>query len=85
MSNEKSAIKGRYIDVLKNEAIDDGLVLVEGRKITYAGRADQAPAYDGRYKVIKVPEAGAAMPGFIDCHAGKVRVFFTDLLPYFAA
>ena len=72
MSNEKYAIKGRYIDVLKNEAIDDGLVLVEGRKITYAGRADQAPAYDGSYKVIKVPEAGAAMPGFIDCHAHLV-------------
>lgn len=61
------ALKGRIIDGVSNEALEDGLVVVIDDTIKYAGV----------YNEMEIPENaeiidagnGTIMPGFIDCHA----------------
>jgi len=65
--NKLYALKGRLINGVADHAIEDGLVAVEGERITYAGpRAGYAPPPET--EVIDIG-AGTILPGFIDCHA----------------
>jgi imidazolonepropionase-like amidohydrolase len=61
------ALKGRVIDAISDKALEDGLVLIDGERITYAGDGkgvEIAP----QTEVISIPD-GTILPGFIDCHA----------------
>lgn len=63
----KTILYGRVIDAVADEAIENGMVVVEGEKIIYAGtRGSYQP--DGTETVYE-PENGTIMPGFIDAHA----------------
>ncbi|HEY8420318.1 MAG TPA: amidohydrolase family protein, partial [Thermoclostridium sp.] len=60
------ALKGRVIDGVSDAATENGLVVVTGDRIKYAG------IYDEREipKDAEIIDAGdgTIMPGFIDCH-----------------
>jgi imidazolonepropionase-like amidohydrolase len=64
---EDIVLRGRLIDGITPEAIEDGAVHILGEEIAYAGPAEG----------FKLPEnarvidagAGTILPGFIDCHA----------------
>lgn len=61
-------LKGRLIDGIAGNAVEDGLVAVCGSRIAYAGPAGN---FDMDCTGVPVYEAdgGTIMPGFIDCHA----------------
>lgn len=61
------ALKGRIIDAVSDQALENGLVLVEGQRITYVGPYSEEKVPAGAEIVEK--ENGTIMPGFIDCHA----------------
>jgi len=61
------AIRGRLIDGVADSALEDGLVLTDGNKITYAGKYEPALVPE-KAEVISAGE-GTILPGFIDAHA----------------
>jgi imidazolonepropionase-like amidohydrolase len=63
-------IKGRLIDAISDEAVEDGIVVTRGETIEYAGSAEDYKLYESaeNMAVVEVHE-GSIMPGFIDCHA----------------
>ncbi len=60
-------VKGRVIDGNQMEPIENGLVVVDGERIVYAG---EASGYQGSMEgeVLELGDA-TVMPGMIDCHA----------------
>ena len=60
-------LKGRVIDAVSDAALENGMVVTDGDRITYVGSFDVAriPA-DAELLTI---ENGTILPGFIDCHA----------------
>lgn len=64
---EKKAVSGRYVDVINGKVIEDGVILVEGKHIIYAGEKKDAPLHRD-YESFCL-EGGTILPGFIDCHA----------------
>ena len=61
-------LKGRVIDGVADEALENGAVLVEGERITYAGPLAGCPEAAPGTRVVEAG-AGTIMPGFIDVHA----------------
>ncbi|MBQ8201970.1 MAG: amidohydrolase family protein [Clostridia bacterium] len=61
------AIRGRIIDAVSPSPIEDGLVVIEGTRLSYVGSYDPAKIPD-QAQVLSVPD-GTILPGFIDCHA----------------
>ena len=61
------ALKGRIIDAVSDTPIENGLLVIEGERIAYAGEYDEnkVPADASMLEV----ENGSILPGFIDCHA----------------
>lgn len=61
-------LKGRLIDGVSDNAVEDGLVAVSGNQITFVGSESD---FDMDYSGVPVYESdgGTIMPGFIDCHA----------------
>lgn len=60
------AILGRVIDSVADEALERGMVLVDGERIVYVGERDDA-RIAADMQVIDAGE-GTVMPGFIDAH-----------------
>lgn len=62
----KYAILGRVIDSVSDEALERGMVLVDGERITYVGEQNEGLITEE----MQVLDAGAGtvMPGFIDAH-----------------
>ena len=60
-------LKGRVIDAVSDNAVENGMVIVDGEKIVYVGSFDPRLIPDGA-KLIDAGE-GTILPGFIDCHA----------------
>lgn len=60
-------LRGRVIDGIGEEAIEGGVVAVEGERIAAVGREDQVPIPEG--STVYEVENGTILPGFIDCHA----------------
>lgn len=60
-------LKGRVIDAVSPAPLENGMVLVEGRHITYVGPWDSTLCRpeDTLYTL----ENGSILPGFVDCHA----------------
>ena len=58
-------LKGRLIDGVSDKAIENGLVVIEGERIAYAGEASSFLVPEGTV----VLTADTLLPGFIDCHA----------------
>lgn len=65
--SEKKAVIGSYIDVIHQRVIQDGAILIDNKKIIYAGEKKNAPITE-EYEVYTL-EGGMILPGFIDCHA----------------
>lgn len=63
----KRAILGRYVDVVGEKVIEDGVILVDGERIVYAGERAPAPPFLDYQRILA--EGGTILPGFIDCHA----------------
>lgn len=61
------AIRGRLIDAVSPAPIEDGLLLIDGQRIRYAGAYDPTLIPEG-VQLLSVPN-GTILPGFIDCHA----------------
>lgn len=61
------ALKGRVIDSVADHMLENGLVIVDGEQIVYAGIAAGYTIPEGA-QTIEVPD-GTILPGFIDCHA----------------
>lgn len=61
------ALRGRLIDGIHNEPIQDGLVLTDGSAITYAGTYREGLVPPDT-QVFTHPD-GTLLPGLIDCHA----------------
>lgn len=61
-------LKGRLIDAVSNEPVENGLVAVEGDRIAYAGHADGF-SLKSEGAIVYNAGRGTIMPGFIDCHA----------------
>lgn len=61
------ALRGRVVDVIAKSVIEDGLVVVKGERIAYAGAWDEARLPQG-CRLLSTP-GGTILPGFIDCHA----------------
>lgn len=59
----------------RGEPIDNGLVVIEGAIITYAGAAAKGPSTSGA----TVTEVPVLMPGLWDCHAHLFGAPFWDL------
>jgi imidazolonepropionase-like amidohydrolase len=59
-------LRGRLIDAVSNDPIDDGAVLIEGQKIIYAGSYADCPKSDAD---VYLADNGTILPGFIDVHA----------------
>ena len=62
----KYAIFGRVIDSVSDEALENGMVLVDGERISYVGERNEALITE-EMQVIDAGE-GTVMPGFIDAH-----------------
>lgn len=60
-------LKGRLIDAVSDRAVENGMVVVEGKRIAYAGPFD-ADLTAGDAEILEVT-GGTILPGFIDCHA----------------
>jgi imidazolonepropionase-like amidohydrolase len=67
MMADKTAILGRYVDVINGTVIEDGAILTEGKNIIFAGQKADAPITE-EYQCYSL-EGGTVLPGFIDCHA----------------
>jgi imidazolonepropionase-like amidohydrolase len=61
------ALKGRVIDAISDAALEEGLVLIDGERITYAGES-KGCELPPQAEIISIPD-GTILPGFIDCHA----------------
>ena len=63
----KYVLYGRVIDSVKDEAVENGMVIVDGERILYAGERNDEMVTDD----MQVRDAGngTIMPGFIDAHA----------------
>ena len=64
-------LRGRLIDGTGRPAIADGAIHVQGKKITFAGPANSAPAVPPAADVIDLGPR-TLLPGLIDCHAHPV-------------
>ena len=60
------ALKGRLIDGIKDEAIENGIIIVKEDKIIYAG-ISSGYNLPNDIKIIELPNS-TILPGFIDCH-----------------
>ncbi len=60
-------LRGRVIDGIHDESVEDGAVLIDGNKIVYAGDFKDCPEW-GNARVFSCGE-GSILPGFIDVHA----------------
>lgn len=60
-------LKGRVIDSVDDEPIEDGAVLIDGEKIVYVGSREDCPVVPDA-EVVDAGD-GTIMPGFIDVHA----------------
>lgn len=69
------AIKAGTVIPGRGEPIDDGLVVIEGATISYAGAASNGPSMAGA----RVTEVPVLMPGLWDCHAHLFGAPFWDL------
>lgn len=67
MEKEQYAIVGRVVDVIKGVTIDQGVVVTEGNRIIGVGAVSNVVVPSGA-AVIRAPEKGTILPGFIDCH-----------------
>lgn len=85
----KTYFYGRVIDAVSDEAIEDGMVVVEGERIVYAGPRCAEQSADGNGpqadSVVYEITDGTIMPGFIDAHAhlsGGESIHRTGDSPY---
>lgn len=62
----KYAILGRVIDAVSDDALENGMVLVENERITYVGEENSELLTDDMKKIRLT--RGTVMPGFIDAH-----------------
>jgi imidazolonepropionase-like amidohydrolase len=62
-------LKGRVIDAVSPEPLENGMVVIRGDRIQYAGRFDESKIPSGVPVEIIQLENGTILPGFIDCHA----------------
>lgn len=62
----KILLKGRIIDAVSDEPIENGAVLIEDNRIVYVGNASDCSEIDAQ---VYSCENGTIMPGFIDVHA----------------
>lgn len=65
---ESLLIKGRIIDAVADEPMENGVILTKGTDIVYVGEMSGCPAYDRDTVVIDAGN-GTILPGFIDVHA----------------
>ncbi|MBQ8637727.1 MAG: amidohydrolase family protein [Lachnospiraceae bacterium] len=74
---------GRVIDAVADEALENGMVVVDGERIVYVGERGGYPVSDS--DEVFETEDGTIMPGFIDAHAhlvGSESVHRTGDSPY---
>ena len=79
----KYAILGRVIDSISDEALENGMVLVENDRITYVGEQKEALISKEMERIDA--KGGTIMPGFIDAHihlSGTESVHFVDSSPF---
>jgi imidazolonepropionase-like amidohydrolase len=55
------------IDGKGGAPVANGLVAIAGKRLVYAGRAEEAPPFDPQVKTLNLPEA-CLLPGLIDMH-----------------
>ena len=65
--SRKTVLLGRIIDSVRDDAVENGAVIVEDERIVYAGPREQAPSF-GDADVYTCADA-TVMAGFIDAHA----------------
>ena len=66
--NVNLVIRGKMlIDGRGGAPVSNGLVAIAGKKLVYAGRAEEAPPFDPQVKMLDLPEA-CLLPGLIDMH-----------------
>lgn len=66
--NVNLVIRGKMlIDGLGGAPVSNGLVAIAGKKVVYAGKAEEAPPFDPQVKMLDLPEA-CLLPGLIDMH-----------------
>ncbi len=79
----KYAILGRVIDSISDEALENGMVLVENDRITYVGEQRETLISKEMERIDA--KGGTIMPGFIDAHihlSGTESVHFVDSSPF---
>lgn len=79
----KYAILGRVIDSISDEALENGMVLVENDRITYVGEQKETLISKEMERIDA--KGGTIMPGFIDAHihlSGTESVHFVDSSPF---
>jgi imidazolonepropionase-like amidohydrolase len=77
-------LKGRIIDGIREQPIEEGLLVIRDDRLEYVGFAGDCPLPEGT-PVIEVPN-GTILPGFIDCHAhftGAVEGEMAYVIPHF--
>ena len=62
----KILLRGRLIDAVSDQPVEDGAVLIEGNRIVYAGAYENCP--EKKLEALIFP-GGTILPGFIDVHA----------------
>lgn len=62
----KILLRGRLIDAVSDQPVEDGAVLIEGNRIVYAGAYENCP--EKELEALSFP-GGTILPGFIDVHA----------------
>ena len=55
------------IDGRGGEPVSPGLAAIAGKRLVYAGKADEAPPFDPRVRTLELPDA-CLLPGLIDMH-----------------
>jgi imidazolonepropionase-like amidohydrolase len=66
--NVNLIIRGKMlIDGRGGAPVLNGLVAIAGKKVVYAGKAEEAPPFDPQVKTLDLPEA-CLLPGLIDMH-----------------
>jgi imidazolonepropionase-like amidohydrolase len=66
--NVNLVIRGKMlIDGRGGAPVSNGLVAIAGKKLVYAGRAEEAPPFAADVKTLDLPEA-CLLPGLIDMH-----------------